>query len=247
MGSARRGIPQLHGAANMEVLATVCRWEGAPGGVPVGKATCWAVADSCLAIAWSHAPRPLVHRIHVFPLQDLQAWNPLRLAEAACCSLRRMRSTPSPTGRVQGFFFDPIVYALISTDAHRVVADTVLLSSLAPFHLRPAGPPGGASSAARTATPPAAVVARTIGHWAGSPGQLHTATRSSTWTSMVWDHGVRPLAQRAIHDPHRAWPLLWCCAILRVWKCNPRLPARVAATSDWLPALAKASSQTGEG
>ncbi len=169
----------------MRDLAIECQWVGAQGGAPAQTATGWAVVNSCLAIACWHAPRPLVHRIHVFPLQPLQAWTSLHLADAARCSLRRLRSTSSPTGRVLGFFPDSFALTLTMVAPHCGVAATASVLSLAPFHHCPVGLTGGASSAARTATPPAAMATRAIGHGAGTPGHQCTATRSSTWTPTV--------------------------------------------------------------
>ncbi len=194
--------PQLVAATPMRTLAIVRALAGAPGHARLGTATCGAVAMSCLVHACWHAPRPLLHRIHVIPLQILQAWTPLHLAEAVCCSLRRLlRSAMPPTGHALGSFIVSLAITLTSPSPPCVAAAPVLVTSLALIPHRPVGQTGGASSAARTATPPAAVVARAMGHLAGTPGHDCTATRPSSWAPAGWSLGRRPMGLAAFSTP----------------------------------------------
>ncbi len=193
---------RLVAATSMQTLATVRALAGAPGHVHMGTVTCGAVTKSCLVHACWHAPRPLLHRIHVIPLQILQAWTPLRLADAVCCLLRRLsRSALPPTGRALGSFIVSLAFTLTSTVPRCVAAATVLVSSLAPIPHRPVGQTGGASSAARTATPLAALVARAMGHLAGTPGHDCTATRPSSRAPAGWSLGKRPMGLAAFSTP----------------------------------------------
>ncbi len=75
---------QLATIAAVRDLATMKDWGKYIGDGVAQKVTCGAVTNSCLAFACLHAPGPLVHRIHVIPLQTLQAWTSLHLADAVC-------------------------------------------------------------------------------------------------------------------------------------------------------------------
>ncbi len=107
------------------------------------------MAFSCPAVAHSIAPGPTTHRIYVTPL--VLRWS-LGLADAVCCSLVvEVRSGPHARVGPLGFFLVFVALALSLACPWAASATTSLVILSAPFHARPEGHAGAASSIARTA------------------------------------------------------------------------------------------------
>jgi hypothetical protein len=193
-----------------------------------------------------HAPRLLRHRIVVTPSPPRRTWISLQLADAVCCLLWRRRSAHRLVLYAQGSFPVVLVYALIMLVAALMLVAVLLVLFIAPFPPGPGGRTGGASSPARAAAPPAALVTRASSREAGTSVPHCTGARTSPTAIAVWGRGILPAARATpssscTRSVERSRPRVE----LTPWKCDARLSALVAAVVNCYLAWAGPSSQRG--
>ncbi len=201
-----------------------------------------------LARVLGHAPRSLRHRIFVTPPPAWRTWTSLHLADAVCCLLWRWRSVHQWVKITQGSFPAVLVFVLIMLVVALTMVAVLLMMIFASFPRGPGGWTGGASSSARTATPPAALATRASSREAGTLVPDCTGARTSRVAIADWGRGVRPAARATSPSSctrciERSMP----SAEPTPWRCDARLSALVAAVVNCYLAWAGPSSQTGLG